>query len=178
MNRIPIGPDDWVLLNYRMPRVPSSPRVAVWRRLQSLGAAQLSDGLVGLPADARTKEHLEWIAAEVIANGGTATVWVAKPTSPTKEREIVASMQHERREEYIALIRDAADAENLTEPSRTRAAKRLQGFLRKIARRDYFPPAERDAARAMVKALLKPAQGTPAEHPLGPATPVREEASQ
>jgi hypothetical protein len=34
----------WVLLAYRLPREPSAPRLAVWRSLKRLGAAQLLDG--------------------------------------------------------------------------------------------------------------------------------------
>ena len=40
--------EDWVLLAYRLPRVPSTPRSAVWRKLKRLGVAQLGDGLVAL----------------------------------------------------------------------------------------------------------------------------------
>lgn len=164
VNGNPIGPASWVLLNFRMPRVPSSPRVAVWRRLQSLGVAQLGDGLVALPADARTKEHLEWIAADIQANSGTAAVWIGQPTNSSQERQIIAVMQDERRKEYLTLAADAADAADaatLGDAARARVAKRLQQQLRKISRRDYFPPAERDAARGAVKALLQ-AEPTPA----------------
>jgi hypothetical protein len=52
----------WVLLAYRLPREPSNPRVAVWRKLERLGVARLGDGLVALRADARTREHLEGLA--------------------------------------------------------------------------------------------------------------------
>src|SRR5213080_3282008 len=52
----------WVLLAYRLPRDPSTPRIALWRTLRRLGAAQLLDGLVALPADSRTREQLEWAA--------------------------------------------------------------------------------------------------------------------
>ena len=45
--------DRWVQLAYRLPREPSAPRLAVWRRLRGLGVAQLLDGLVkALLADA------------------------------------------------------------------------------------------------------------------------------
>src|SRR5260370_8198376 len=66
---------EWLLLAYRMPREPSTPRIAVWRKLTSLGVAKLGDGLVGLPADARSQERLEWIADEVAEAGGGATLW-------------------------------------------------------------------------------------------------------
>lgn len=45
----------WVLLSYRLPREPSTPRITIWRKLKRLGVAQISDGLVALPADARTR---------------------------------------------------------------------------------------------------------------------------
>jgi len=47
---------DWVLLAYRLPREPSTPRITLWRKLRRLGVVQVLDGLVALPADARTKE--------------------------------------------------------------------------------------------------------------------------
>src|SRR5260221_12680322 len=69
------GSLEWLLLAYRMPREPSTPRIAVWRKLTSLGVAKLGDGLVGLPADARSQERLEWIADEVAEAGGEAALW-------------------------------------------------------------------------------------------------------
>ena len=50
------GKASWVLLAYRVPREPSTPRIAVWRRLKRLGAAQLLDGLVVLSFDVWNKE--------------------------------------------------------------------------------------------------------------------------
>ena len=63
------------MLTYRMPRDPSTPRSSVWRQLRRLGVAQLGDGLVALPADARTREQLEWLAESVREADGTAGVW-------------------------------------------------------------------------------------------------------
>jgi hypothetical protein len=31
----------WVMLAYRLPREPSTPRITVWRKLKRLGVAQL-----------------------------------------------------------------------------------------------------------------------------------------
>src|SRR5258706_706677 len=74
------GPDgEWVLLAYRLPRVPSTPRSTIWRKLKRLGVAQISDGLVALPADARTREALEWIAEDVLEYDGEATGWLGPP---------------------------------------------------------------------------------------------------
>src|SRR5438552_17238224 len=43
----------WVLLAYRLPRDPSTPRSALWRKLRRLGAVQVLDGLAALPLERR-----------------------------------------------------------------------------------------------------------------------------
>jgi hypothetical protein len=45
-----VQPPQWVMLVYRLPRTPSTPRIALWRRLHPLGVAQIVDGVVALPA--------------------------------------------------------------------------------------------------------------------------------
>ncbi len=73
------GTGEWVLLSHRPPREPSGPWTTLRRRLLRLGVAQLADGLVALPADARTRESLEWTADDVVTAGGTTGLWVARP---------------------------------------------------------------------------------------------------
>lgn len=152
----PPGPGDWVLLSHRMPREPSTPRIAVWRKLKRLGVAQLADGVVALPADARTREHLEWLADEIIEGGGTAGIWIARPASLAQERELASVMAEARAAEYRALAEEAATVAAQTENARLSVARRLRAELRRITRRDYFPPPEREQARRMVEALLEP----------------------
>jgi hypothetical protein len=159
----------WVLLAYRLPREPSNPRVTVWRKLERLGVARLGDGLVALPADARTREQLDWLAEEIAEAGGTSTVWLAAPGSAAQERAIAETMRAARAAEYRAVTDQARAAANGTAMERTRAARRLRGELRRIARRDFFPPAEREAARAAVGALAADAvTGTPVMIEEGP----------
>ncbi len=147
------GPGEWVLLIYRLPREPSTPRSAVWRRLRRLGVAQLSDGLVGLPADARTREQLEWVAGDVREADGTAGVWIARPASLAQERELASTMATARAREYQGVRAEADAATGLAEVDRTRVARRLREELRRIRRRDFFPPPERDTAVAAVEQL-------------------------
>jgi hypothetical protein len=146
------GRGQWVLLSYRLPREPSTPRIAVWRTLERLGAARLGDGLVGLPADSRTREHLDWLAEEITDAGGTAAVWLATPGSAETERAIAGSMRAARAAEYEGVVAKAGAARGTTEEVR-RKQRQLRAELRRIDRRDYFPPAERDEAHAAVAAL-------------------------
>jgi hypothetical protein len=149
---IAVGPGEWVLLSYRMPREPSSPRIAVWRKLKRLGVAQISDGLVALPTDARTREHLEWIADEVQDSGGSATIWIARPAALAQERELASAMAEARALEYRAVLETAAAAE-LPVAERAAVVRRLRSELQRINRRDYFPPPEREQARRAVADL-------------------------
>src|SRR5918911_2473245 len=91
VSRVPVDDGRWVLLSYRMPREPSTPRIAVWRKLKRLGVAQLLDGLVALPLDPRNREQLEWVAEEVVDAGGDATIWIGRVGSAAQERELVAA---------------------------------------------------------------------------------------
>ncbi|MGS2644470.1 Chromate resistance protein ChrB [Streptosporangium sp. G12] len=164
MDHDPLAPPgqvgQWVLLAYRIPRQPSAPRIAVWRKLERLGVARLGDGLVALPADARTREQLDWIAEEIGAADGTATVWLATPASLAQERAIAEQMQAARRTEYLAVVAAARAVEGAGAGERSRVAGRLRAELRRIGRRDFFAPAERDVAHQAVRALTSPEQAS------------------
>jgi Protein ChrB, N-terminal len=154
---MPMGQgEDWVLLAYRLPRLPSAPRSAVWRKLRRLGVAQLADGLVALPADARTREHLEWVAEEVTDHGGEAAVWLGHPLDPAAQAAIVSKMTASIAAEYNALIAEAVEARGADDATRRRVVARLRRELHRIAGRDFFPPAEHDTARAAVEELTAP----------------------
>ncbi|WP_433754924.1 Chromate resistance protein ChrB [Nocardia sp. CA-135398] len=152
LDRRPAVPGEWVLLSYRVPREPSTRRIAIWRKLKALGVGQISDGLVALPADARTREQLEWIAEEVLEAGGSASMWIARPTTLAAERELAAGMAQARAAEYAAITAEAATTP-ASAAARQSLARRLRTELRRIQRRDYFPPAERERAVAAVEAL-------------------------
>ena len=145
----------WALLAYRLPREPSAPRLAVWRGLKRLGVAQLLDGLVALPLDSRNRERLEWIAEEVIEHGGEASIWIARPTTAREEREIAAAMRKRIAAEYVAVIAEAQAAAAEGTRRHRRTLTRLRRELGRIARRDYFPPPERERAREAVEALAR-----------------------
>jgi hypothetical protein len=144
------APGNWVLLAYRLPREPSAPRLAVWRKLKRLGVAQLADGLVALPLDSRNREQLEWLADDVLEADGEASIWTATPATLAQERELAAAMQAVIAEQYEAVI--AAAEEGRKEPSR-RTLARLRRELGRIERRDYFPPAQGEEARRAVEVL-------------------------
>lgn len=148
-------PGWWVLLSYRVPREPSTPRIAVWRRLRQLGVAQLGDGLVALPEDARTHELLDWVAGDVIAAGGDATLWRAQTLVAADERPVARSMAEARAEEYQAITAAAVLALTGSAEEATKTLRKLRCDLQTVRRRDYFPPPEREAATQALGQLAR-----------------------
>lgn len=148
----------WVLLSYRVPREPSTPRIAIWRRLKDLGVVQIGDGLVALPERDETREQLEWVAAQVTEADGDAIVWTAEPTMRADSAQLIEQQRSARNDEYDALIADI----DTGRPDDERTLARWRRELRRIERRDYFRAERHDAAQAAVAGL------TSADQPTGP----------
>ena len=144
---------DWVLLAFRLPREPSTPRIAVWRKLKRLGAAQLLDGLVALPLDNRNREQLEWVADDVREAGGEATIWIGSLGSAAQERQLAGRMRETVAAEYRTLIEEAEALRLQVAGKRRRSLARLRRELRRIRLRDYFPPEERELAQEALDEL-------------------------
>jgi hypothetical protein len=121
----------------------------VWRKLRRLGVAQLLDGLVVLPADARTQEQFEWLADEILEAGGEASLWLAEAADRAVERELIAQLRRRAVEEYRAVMAELDAGDDIS----ARTIGRLRREMQRIAHRDFFPPPERDAAeRAIAEA--------------------------
>jgi hypothetical protein len=130
-----------VLLAYRLPREPSTPRSALWRKLRRLGAGQVLDGLAALPLDARNREQLE------------ATIWLGELGSARQERELAGRMAEAVAEEYSTVVADAVAAREAAAGQRRRTLGRLRRELRRVRARDYFPSLERERAERAVEEL-------------------------
>ena len=148
-----VSSGDWVLLAYRLPREPSTPRIALWRALRRLGTVQVTDGVVALPADSRTREQLEWLAEGVIEAGGEASVWLARLATAAQERALAGRMRDAASSEYEALTAAAVSALAAPTGQRKRTLGRLRRELRRIRRRDYFHAGSREHATAALERL-------------------------
>ena len=151
-------PRRWVLLAYRLPREPSTPRIALWRRLRRLGVAQVIDGLVALPLDRRTQEQFEWLAESVEEAGGFASVWTARPSTPAEERALIERMVEAVTADYRAVTDAARAARRSDDRARRRTLARLRRTMRVVRARDFFPPPERAIAEAAVEELAELAE--------------------
>jgi hypothetical protein len=151
----------WLVLAWRLPHGPSTPRVTVWRSLRRMGAVSLTPGAAILPFDEDLQEQLDWLAQEVEALGGDAWVLPVMELSEAEEARVRAQGQAERQVEYEALRADAQSFRLRMElagasggyADRLRIEKELlalQRRFRKIRARDHFGgPGRRTAARAV-----------------------------
>ena len=124
----------------------------MWRAIRRLGALLLADGLVALPASHRTIEHFEWLAAGIVEQGGTASVWVASPTTSATSARLIEQAQAAIDDEYRAVMR-GAETHDLTTVERRRLVRRLRAELRRIGSRDHVGAAAGPAARERVDKL-------------------------
>ena len=147
----------WVLLAYRMPREPSTPRIAVWRKLRRLGVAQIVDGLVAVPESVSNLEQMGWVANDVLDADGEATLWAAELASAKQERELVTRLNRDVTEAYRALVTAIEGADDGFEPGGRRQADRFARELRDIARRDHLAAPGRDRAERALKRFARTA---------------------
>ncbi len=116
----------------------------------------LSDGLVALPATPRTIEHLEWLAAGIEEQGGSASVWLARPIASENGRRMAEQARRDVDEEYLGVIRQA-ESVGAGATERARALRRLRGELRRVATRDFFGAPSAGRARQAVEGLARQA---------------------
>ena len=164
-------PATWVLLSSRVPREPTRLRLAIWRRLRRLGAILIHDAVWMLPADPKSREAFEWLADEIVEQGGTAWIWEATGLSAAQDRDAAELYRREADARYAEIgasaraIRDAALGGRRREqrgrqppPSAlAHAVRQLRGLeraLRLERRRDYFRAPGRVAAAEQVSAAI------------------------
>jgi hypothetical protein len=138
-------------LAYRLPREPSTPRIALWRKLRRLGAVQLVDGLVALPASPRTQEQFDWLADEVLEAGGEAWTWPARSGSRHQDQSLEAQLRTALADDYRALLTeiDALGDEAISR----RIVDRLRRKFHRVEARDHAGAPERERVRRALERL-------------------------
>jgi hypothetical protein len=167
------GAASWLVLLYQVPVRPSSLRVRVWRRLQTIGAVPLRSAAYVLPNRPEPREDLAWVAADVRALGGQATLLAAATLGKDEDAELEAAFRDARARDYRALAREArrllaSAARDHPSPATLAAAEaRLRLEADRLARITYFEPQERKEAHEMLERLsskLRPSAPPAAGH--------------
>lgn len=133
----------WVLLVYTVPREPSAPRVALWRKLKKLGAVLAHEAVWTLPATPMTREQVRWLAQEIREAGGDAQIWSAHGELPEQDAQLVAQFVDRAERGYQELLRA------LDDPTSSRAE--LARVFRRVRAIDYFHAPSGDRVRARLE---------------------------
>jgi hypothetical protein len=141
----------WLLLTYKVPAEPASKRVALWRRLKSLGAVYLQNGVCVLPKTDDHARRLKMLANDIAEMGGEAVILETVALDHRQEDKVVARFKADRDDAYREFIDKCDDFD--TEIAKETTAqhftyneleendvelKKLQGWLEKIRKLDFY----------------------------------------
>ena len=65
---------EWLTINYTLPKEPSRVRVNVWRKLKKRGAVILGQSVWFLPANKENEVYLQKISSEILQNNGESYI--------------------------------------------------------------------------------------------------------
>lgn len=154
----------WLLLTYKMPAEPTSRRIAVWRRLKGMGAVYLQNGVCVLPKSADHVRRLKMLENEIAGADGESVILETVALDRAQEEKVVARFKADRDEAYAEFIDKCDDFER--EVAKEIAAshytyaeleendvdlKKLQGWLVKIEKLDFYGGDRAGEARARLK---------------------------
>jgi hypothetical protein len=164
------SPTPWLLLIHQVPPKPDYLRVKTRRRLQRLGAVALKNTVYVLPNRAETAEDFEWVRAEIVADGGDATLCVASLVGGLSDAQVEALFRAERDVDYAEIARAARNALESRDTLPTQAdVVRLQRRIDEVLRTDFFDaPGRADAERALGELEAQVAEATPRAETRGP----------
>lgn len=95
----------WLLLIYKVPNEPSAKRVYVWRKLKGMGAILLQDSAWVLPANAQTREKLQWLAAEIKEmQNSFSMLWEAQVVFTGQDADLVEQFTAQTDQAYSAIM--------------------------------------------------------------------------
>ena len=154
----------WLLLIHQIPPKPDYFRVRVRRRLHRLGAIPIKNSVYALPATPGSREDFEWLAREIVQDGGEAAVCEATFVCGLTDGEVQAMFVRPRQEDYQAI---ATAARALATGEAEGVAAQLPRLRRRMAAAvegDYFgAPGREEAEGALLDAerMLQRGTGTP-----------------
>ncbi|HEX4202576.1 MAG TPA: Chromate resistance protein ChrB, partial [Chthoniobacterales bacterium] len=90
----------WLFLLFNLPAKHASDRVKVWRRLKKFGAIQLKTSTYVLPDEPVHYERFQWLAKEIVDNGGEAALVRVKDIEGMPNAAVVAMFNDARARDY------------------------------------------------------------------------------
>ncbi len=96
----------WLVLNYNLPTEPSRPRVAVWRKLKKIGAANIQQSMWLMIYTQENYAFLQGITEDIEANQGAAYLMESVFSDERQEQKVIAQFNEIRAEEYREFVNE------------------------------------------------------------------------
>lgn len=141
----------WLLLTYKVPPEPAAKRVAIWRRLKSMGAVYLQNGVCLLPKTDDHVRRLKMVENDIAEVAGDAVLLETVALDRGQEEKVIARFKADRDEAYREFIDKCDDFEKEiakeTEAEHFTYAeleendvdlKKLKGWIEKIKKLDFY----------------------------------------
>jgi hypothetical protein len=183
------SPDDaarWLLLIHQIPPKPDYFRVKVGKRLAKLGAVAVKRSVYVLPFGESTLEDFQWLAREIVADGGDATVCRASFVEGLRDEQVEALFHEARGADYATVADEAREAaselprrlrpdDERRAGAEARLAKLKKRFDETLAL-DFFGAPGREPAEAALSSLEKRLARGPDPEGEGRGEPVARDA--
>jgi hypothetical protein len=123
-----------LLLLVAVPPTPSSLRVRAWRRLRSLGAVPLKRSAYLLPDTPERYEDFQWLAQEILREGGDATLIRVHEIENLSEQDVLRLFHEPRDRDYKQLAGRYRKILQRLEKKPGAPSPRIQEELTRLAR--------------------------------------------
>jgi hypothetical protein len=153
----------WMLLIHQIPPSPPYFRAKVGKRLQRLGAVPIKNSVYVLPLTSATQEDFQWVAREIVSDGGDATLCTAHFVEGLRDDQVEALFHTAREADYAQLAEDARASATGLPPRLAREDERrseLEATLLRLRKRmaevaaiDFFGAPGREAAESALSSL-------------------------
>src|SRR5436309_1021098 len=170
----------WVVFSYSLPsKASSSPRVALWRRLQRLGAITPKAGVYVLPDRDECVEAFQWLAQEVQQAKGEAVVMRVERFEGLTDPQIIELFRDSCRKKYSELESEAAKVEKVfraakKSKSHSEILERLEKLGKKyaeVAQVDFFESPEGASVGTKLRVIQQALrQGAPSDSAVAAVT--------
>ncbi len=155
----------WLLLTYKVPPEPAAKRIALWRRLKGMGAVYLQNGVCLLPKTDDHVRRLKMIENEVSKMSGQCVILETVALDRVQEDKVVSRFKEDRDDQYREFLGRCTDfeaeiAKEIAINKFTYAEleeedtdlKKLQGWLEKIRKLDFYGAPLADEATERLRA--------------------------
>jgi hypothetical protein len=154
--------NEWIAINYTLPREPSRARVSIWRKLKKIGAVSIQQSMWILSSNDENYSLLNEVKDEVSRNGGEAFV-MSISVDEDGQKIIIEKFNAARDEEYGELLEQCEEffkeidkeiaRKNFTFAEieeNEEELNKLKQWYEKIAARDSFGSPLQEKAKSML----------------------------